>query len=726
MKLFPGNVVRNNGSGIRAGARGVWASVAVCSLLLLACVSIVNGQSAPIHYSEGEQIEVREGDTWSAATVVKQEGRKYLIHYAGADASADEWVTTERMRLPGAAAPPAIPAPAAPKKIFAIGTTVEVKSGPWWKKAVVVNHRGEWILVDIDGKQFWRQWVEPWRARAVGSSDDIEGWAKDNPWVHHNEDPPQPAPAPAPAQAHEQPGGMRPVGAPEGQERQLRNLGVLPPLTSLSPDSLPAPKTIAGPIRLQNSAGSPQAIVISSDSGIAAVLYRTQQFGNDAPQSSTVERLDLTAGRSLNISPLPINADLLDLSPDGKLLLTRTNLFGLEGRGEQLDVWDLSGASPVRVTSFVPFPERNGSAKFIEWGRFTDAGHIVAAGKGIVCFEFRTQQVAWAVDAGFFISHYALSPSRKYLAVPSGFGVSVLDTRTGDGIGKIDMDLRLVGNMCFEPDGRELMAAGMDSLAVINLADCSIATEVWTLNGTPQEVAWAADGYLLLNNSQLVSIAKGAIVWTYAGVSGSQGAVLNGRLYYVSDRNRNGQHSGPVVASVELPDKSVADELTIVGNPRMLLKPGMSVSLDVKVDGSIQQPVIDGLTARLKADDLSIADNQPIKVIAKDEPGKTRDVVYNPMGPGLGRRVDKFSVQEIRHTLKIVGPDGKTLWINSALSAPPVFLSMRPGESAQQAVARIMKPNALFYTNVRLPKYIPKPGGGFGTTQLDASGPHPQ
>ncbi len=49
-------------------------------------------------FTDGQKIEVREGDSWSAASIVKKEGRKYLVHYDGAEATADEWVTPDRIR----------------------------------------------------------------------------------------------------------------------------------------------------------------------------------------------------------------------------------------------------------------------------------------------------------------------------------------------------------------------------------------------------------------------------------------------------------------------------------------------------------------------------------------------------------------------------------------------------------------------------------------------------
>ena len=45
-------------------------------LSLVSIVAIVLG--VPAAFAEGQKIEVREGDTWSPATILKKEGRHYL------------------------------------------------------------------------------------------------------------------------------------------------------------------------------------------------------------------------------------------------------------------------------------------------------------------------------------------------------------------------------------------------------------------------------------------------------------------------------------------------------------------------------------------------------------------------------------------------------------------------------------------------------------------------
>lgn len=68
------------------------------SVLILSALAVA--QSQPPEVKPGQAVSVREGDTWSSATLQKKEGRKYLIRY---DDGKEEWVTADRVRVDGAA-----------------------------------------------------------------------------------------------------------------------------------------------------------------------------------------------------------------------------------------------------------------------------------------------------------------------------------------------------------------------------------------------------------------------------------------------------------------------------------------------------------------------------------------------------------------------------------------------------------------------------------------------
>src|SRR5688572_14027415 len=135
-------------------------------------------KGAPAVYKPDQRVEAREGDEWSPATVIKREGRKYQIRY---EDGTEEWVATDRLRAPGAAAPaaggakaPAKPAAgkgaapgkpkdakpkdAKPKESFKTGAKVEVKWASSWKPATVKNRDGDLYLVIYDGWDHQMHW----------------------------------------------------------------------------------------------------------------------------------------------------------------------------------------------------------------------------------------------------------------------------------------------------------------------------------------------------------------------------------------------------------------------------------------------------------------------------------------------------------------------------------------------------------------------------------------
>src|SRR5262245_14970636 len=82
--------------------------------LILTMAGTLAAQTAkPPSFEEGQKVQVREGDTWSAATIVKKEGRRFQIRYEGSN--EEEWVGPDRIRAAGADAV-ANPAPAGADK----------------------------------------------------------------------------------------------------------------------------------------------------------------------------------------------------------------------------------------------------------------------------------------------------------------------------------------------------------------------------------------------------------------------------------------------------------------------------------------------------------------------------------------------------------------------------------------------------------------------------------
>lgn len=627
------------------------------------------------------------------------------------------------------------PAPTA----FADGQKVEVKWGGIWRKADVVSHRGQWILVDYDGNRFLREWVEPWRVRTTGSAYDIDGQAPINSYVHHNEGPPRDMPGPAPVGAGVAEGGATndppsdvPVTQVMRQNARAVSLDLLPPLTPLTPDVAPPARWTTAPITLRGSSGQffdhPEALLLSPASGIGAVLHFNAPPGN-ASRQYRVERFDLKTGRSINVATLPLELQLLDLSADGRLLLARTGPFG-PGNGARLDVWQIDGEQAAHVVTFMPFTARTGGEKIV-WAGFVGADHVIARSFDgeLSCFEFRSATQVWSARAGL-ANNNALSPTGKYLAASTGKSIAILEPLSGKVLGGIDLDGRPAQALAFKPDGRQIAAAGQDEVAVWDLARAAApVVDAWAVGAPGQCVEWGGEGYLLLDHAHLVSMDKQLVVWTYQGVGsamhGGLAQTCNGRMYYTADAASPGSPHRPVVPSVALPDDDVRSRLAAAGEPKLALRPGMSLSLVVRVDRSIRQQLIDALTSKLKANGVDVAENSPVKLVVRDEPGETREVSYRRIGFRALGQTDKVRVREIKRSIAISVGDDTPAWQRGGTMMPPIFLSLKEGQSIEQAVDQAMKPSPRFYQDLRIPRLIPVQPEGFGITPLSGNGPQP-
>lgn len=615
------------------------------------------------------------------------------------------------------------PAPVAPPTTFKNGQRVEVKVGDAWKAADIVNHRGEWYLVSYDGKL--REWVEPWRVRKVGSTEDLLGFVAPNPPMRNGAGPPREKPGPAPVGGDPQRGQLW-TTPPATQIRPFRDenrpkhpqlLG-LPLLSSLSPDvAQPSSPCLAKPMLLHaTDAGLPTSLLVSRPANIAAVLSLKER-PSPLPPISTIERMDLAAGRSLNSVSIDIELEVLDLSPSGKLLLTRSSPGGAIQRGTQLDVWRIDGAQMVRVHSFRPFP--NGGSD-VKWSRFADETHLVLFGDDTLSgYTVGVAAPNWSWDTGRTGFSYGFSANRRYLAIAINTGIAILDVNTGKPLGRIDLTLSKDVAIAFKPDGSRLAVLSDGWLDFIDLSSASVSGEFSTIGSFGRALDWASEGYLLLDQTYLFSEAKKAVVWGYGGVTpdqhGSSGAMLNGYLYYASDRDyynsdpaKRGQHVQSMIGCICIPDVEARDVMAAGGDVKMVLHPGMNVSLKLDIDGPTRQTALDVITEKLKANGFGVADNQAIKLVVEE---------FSVPSPGSNERRVIRSVSLFSGDTRIWGADGSDS--ATATNGEPV------GHAAAEEIKNAADSADSFYRSIRFPKCIPKSIFGFGMTLLDARGTHP-
>lgn len=747
-----------------------WAAVIYCiaiALLMVAAPRHAGAQAATAPFAEGQKVEIREGDTWSSASILKREGRRFLVHYDGTEASTDEWVTTDRMRAlagaaPNAPNPPAgpggSPATTRPAARFPMGQPVEYKSWWDWKRGVVVNIRGKWYFVQHEGNRNEREWVEPWRLRKVGSTEDAIGNCDSYGTVRNGQGPPRddPGDPPQPKEwTHD---------AIKRQEREKASLAApltpcdrsavveahfgADPGTPFKPDPEPhatrplVPRSVplAGAIR--NFFGE-DLFVSSPQTGIlAAAVYNDDRAG--------IERVDVAQGRLMNEVVLPIDTINMDLSPDGKLLATRSN--GSSGN-DRLAIWNVEAAEARHVVSLKPYDQGNSFSHDLKWARFIGNDRVLTCNSGgaLVLWDLKAKAI-WTAAAPHADS-ITLSPGRLQIAMLTLPTITVIDAMSGQTLRVLNASAQQRGGkMCFKPDGTQLAMSSEDRLVVYDLISGRLVSDFNPrLNGS-ETLAWVADRYILAGGTNLIGLDEQMLVWLYGKhppgeiqpqpnpanvrqrrvLMGQEvrGIYWQGRYWYAAPPLAGGGDKF-MLTSIVLPDEHVRAALgnKAVLAEQMAVRPGGAVSLEVTVPDNIKEKVTRSLRANLLLNGLSISDGQAVKLVASCDSGKSQEMVYGkgmfflPMGQPPADAVHMTVSTMIEH-LAFVDSDGHVLWERKAAILPPGRMQLKKDQSIEDAVNEAMQPTEFFYVRTMLPRLVPKAAQtyGFGVSQLTAQG----
>ena len=611
---------------------------------------------------------------WFPATVVKREGGKTLVHYEGWSDSQDEWVTSDRIR----------PARA--------GTR-----GP--------GTLGGGTRPGLTG-----------RKGAAGGG----GGAASKPGEGAN-------------------AGGPPIAAADwsGVEDLAGESGA-PTTWSLKPDEPEALETKLGrPISLIPVKDTPAEkrslfervvglLFTSPKTGLVYVVHHSSVASSKGANALRIERVNLAKGQPTGSAMIPFGEEALSVSLDGTHLLVGGGLA--HGADARLDVFKLEGSKAQHVVSWKPYEqEGNAISEIVRWATFVDSSHVLTANSD-------GKLVLWAIPSCKAVYSRmiqrscppALSPGNKYLAANTDKSLCILDPMTGKVVGQLPSEHLWVPCLSFRPDGREVAALLSGEILVWDFSTGKLAHSVFLPAGLrPRTLDWASDGYVMLNADQLFDLKKMVVLWTYT--TGEQRGAekptgwFAGRYWYVTGSARS---AGKVLASAVLPHEQaqkVAAGLNT--DDLMAVKPGGSVSLEVSIGTSqdIQDRVTKSLTERLKANGITVTAGQPVKLVASNTPGQTKEITYQM----FGRMADqKVSVAEMKLGLSFV-QDGKTLWEKTQTAGAPAMITMKEGQTADQAVEADRAGSWKFFESASLPRYVPKAREklGYGESQLGPSGP---
>jgi WD40 repeat protein len=439
------------------------------------------------------------------------------------------------------------------------------------------------------------------------------------------------------------------AGGPNPDPVKPPNPPVPPPPADLAGDGTPQPADVdpapapkGGLLDALELAGKPEEIkrVLFSrpDVAQAAVVTIAANADRTAPRPASLERYDLTTGKSLGKLELYDTRSLFphdpmaDLSGDG-------TLFALTHLQDQkrLEVWDL--AQGKRVASWMPYEKSPGLFAEVSAVAVVDAKHVLTVnlpGDVILWSVPECKQVrTW----NNFANHrqVLLTPGRKYVVLRGQKGLALCNPLTGEVRGRFPFpaELRVLEILAgtFRPDGKEFAAVvtngdgrgpaprhlvRWDAPTGKVIDSHPVAVTPWTMN-------WCGDSGLLLDWT-LLDWKSGVQVCTYSAPFGRAAhGSPDGRFWFT----QAAKPAEPVrLRARALPEetaKQAAAQLA-AGQVQLVLKPGTKISLQLDATGPAGEPMWRQQYEQRLANDLNntagllVAEGQPVtlKLSAKE------------------------------------------------------------------------------------------------------------
>jgi len=623
-------------------------------------------------------------------------------------------------------------------KDWALQQEVEAKWGGLYRKALIVNRRGEWYLVEYKPGTA-REWVEHWRIRKVGDTEDPIGPAPPNPFWQPGANPPREKAGEPPkpfAAGLDDPAAMAEfqkaaqaefekftpkVKPPEEFKKdaafreanwrgatELKLAGAMSGAFKLAPD--PAQK-IVNPRPVPWSGASAEIfaritnLVVSRGTGrYAAVVHENEPPG--ATPARKLEKLDLSNGKSVGVFELSEKMALLDISADGKLVAAQSDLPGTP-RSTRLDIFALDGAELKRKLVLFPYEnEEWPPSQRLERAWIVGSEHVLTindAGK-LALWEINTGKAVYNAQIAER-STPAFSANEKQMAVQTADAVLILEPLTGKTLASLPLERNRTFSFSFSPSGQMLVGSSSGQIRVWDLRTGKLYREFWIarLGGI---LGVVDDGHALASRGILIDFERRIPLWNYQLDAFQAAAVAPDGTLWLHPRTRPRQMTP--LTPFKLPTaEALAEAKKLNPDDLLVLKPGVKVAIVVNADApeAQRQELIAVLKRRLIEQQLVVDDAAPIRLIAAIESRMVQRENFAIVRGQLALVKMDWPEQESKLTIEV---DGKTAWEWKTVTST-TYLRPREGQTREQALAEHSKPNLDLLKQMPLPKYVPKP-----------------
>lgn len=463
----------------------------------------------------------------------------------------------------------------------------------------------------------------------------------------------------------------------------------------------------------------------------AAVSLKWEKKGQ--PVATRIVLCDTAIGKTLTEWQIPGQQAVIDLSPDGRAILSTGANPGRE-RGI-LRLWLIGSDGQLRKLAWIPHSlsrpdgirlepgEQPESAvgQEIRWASFVGNERIASSSRSGQLRIFDTDGAKPLTNLEGSPGRPTVTPDGTKVVVFTGNAITLVDPVAGTVIGT-----RWIGSLpqhpalAFNPDGSTLAIGGNGKLLLLNMATGDVRQVLIpklhvTDTGTyDKPFGWATNRYLLADG-HLHDLRFPGSVWDYTGIEHMQ---FRGSRVWACVRPTGSTTS--TLAAYDLPHTQALMRIAVaIDQPNLFaLKTGDGIRIDVTgVPESHRGEAQAAIEQRLHALGYQSDPTSPaVLFVSVDTGGTKTSTTYSGY--------ESYSYTKTPAVLRLV-VNGKELWSEAWAIEPPFTIRVPVGVTLTDHLKpfTIGEPNYKLFANAPLPSFIPgpqSPTSPFGTSELNS------
>ncbi|MHB8898848.1 MAG: SHD1 domain-containing protein [Thermoguttaceae bacterium] len=466
-------------------------------------------------------------------------------------------------------------------------------------------------------------------------------------------------------------------------------------------------------------------VLVDDDAGLVALSINRNKADEPNSRRGRVFLARLQDRKVDVVCDVPGGFQLLDFEPASGRTLAVSGLDNLSRGGELVLFEGLAEGkmNPV-LRRRLPGIDKPGFKPQVRWARLLSDEHAVClVDNDLFFWNLRTAALQGRVDKVDSAHLPALSPGRRYLAIPRDGGAALVDVVDRSCRGFVRIETSLTPAVAFDREGRRLGLTADNQFLVWDCADgrSECAATLPAHLGGPL-LGWVGPNWILTASGRLIRSDLGMTVWTYSIAGGAEATGLVGGILLAKKSNACEISFMPIPHAAS---EKAAQQLAHGGQSLMLLQPGSKVALDAEVSAGMDRAtVIAALREAVSKTGWEIADRADTTIVATIGTGKKADLSYQMREMGRSQaapRTETASITPFTAELQ-VRRGGKVLWTRKTENRVPGFLILRNGQTLQDAVKQFERPDTSFFARLNIPPRIPAPeiADGLGMSVQEA------